>query len=185
MHNTSIHLWRVRGVCIFAILMFIFAMLKLTGCVYPKIKENPWEYIRVVYLIRENGKLKPQSWHARDRTLLSRLQATFHNEGEYVVSPKPHLSKIHRVDIKLRNGQWWILTYFPQSNDIAIMNAHNVKGTFLLKNSSPEIFFTALTNEIWNATGIVVDLNIRTRYYGELDELGENNAAYYDRHPYE
>lgn len=185
MHNTNIHLWRLRGICVLATLVSIFVMLMLTGCVYPKIKETPWEGIRVVYLVRENGKLEPQSWYSSDRTLLNRLRTIFPSEGECMVFPKPHLSRTNRIDIKLRNGQWWVLAYFPETTNIGIMNAHNAKGTFLLKNSSPEMFFTALTNEIRNATGIVVDLNIKTRYYEELSELGDNNAAFYDSHSYE
>ena len=168
----KVHWITVCGVCVLT--------LTLAGCIYPRIKEKQWEFIRVVYLVREFDKLRPQSWYSADQALLARLQNAFPSEGEYVVFPKPHASRVNRIDIKLHGGQWWCLAYFPASGHIGIMDTSNAKRTFLLDNSNPETFFAMLTNEIMRASGIAVDLHTKIRSYEEADELGNNDAAYYD-----
>ncbi|HHU15704.1 MAG: hypothetical protein PHG74_05225 [Kiritimatiellae bacterium] len=179
MQNMVKHLCCVCAAC-------ILVMPMLTGCLYPKIKERQWEFIRVVYLEREHDKLRPRSWHSADRERLARLRAAFPDGGEYVVSPKPHLSRVNRVDIRLRGGQWWVLAYFPESADIGVMEGTNAKNTFLLENSNPEKFYTTLTNEIMTATGIAVRLDTKIRSRAESEELGNNDAAWheiYERYP--
>ena len=170
MQNTAKHLWCVCAVC-------ILVMPMLAGCLYPKIKERQWEFIRVVYLEREHDKLRPRSWHSADRERLARLRAAFPSEGEYMYFPKPLLSRVNRVDIRLRGGQWWVLAYFPESADIGVMDGTNAKRAFLLEDSNPEKFYTTLTNEIMTATGIAVRLDTEIR---SLAELGDNSAAWYD-----
>lgn len=175
MKNTTKHLCRACALC-------ILVMLMLAGCHYPKIKERQWEFIRVVYLEREHDKLRPRSWHSADRERLARLRAAFPDGGEYVVSPKPQLSGVNRVDIRLRGGQWWVLAYFPESADIGVMDGTNAKNTFLLKDSNPEKFYATLTNEIMAATGFAVRLDTKVRSRAEFEELGNNNAAWYERY---
>jgi hypothetical protein len=173
MQNMVKHLCCVCAAC-------ILVMPMLTGCLYPKIKERQWEFIRVVYLVREYDKLRPRSWHSGDRELLARLRAAFPSEGEYKYFPKPLLSGVNRVDIRLRGGQWWVLAYFPESADIGVMDGTNAKRTFLLKDSNPEKFYVTLTNEIMTVTGIAVRLDTEVRSRAEFEELGDDNAAHYD-----
>lgn len=156
--------------------------LTFSGCIYPKIANREWEYIRVVYMVRERDKLKPQSWQSADATLLNRLHAAFPTGGNYVVSPKPHLSTVNRIDVKLHGGQWWCLAYFPDSADIGIVDPSKAKNTFLLVESNPETFYGTLTNEIMKMSGIAVNLRTEIRSYEEMEKLGNNHAAYYERY---
>jgi len=153
----------------------------LSGCWSPEIANEKWKYIRVVYLVRdEDNGLKPQSWHSEDKGVLERLQATFPSDGEYITSThKIFGSRINRIDIRLRGGQWWSLTY-SRNNEIAIQAPLGIKGTFALKHSNPKVFFVTLTNEIMSVSETAVDLHTVFRP-GEADVLGDNDAWGYER----
>ena len=181
MSRLLFHEWLLSWVC-FCIMTFI-----LSGClISPKIRTNKWDYLRVVYLIRdENGKLQVQSWDTQNVETLGRLQSAFPRNGKYVVAWAPYMSALNRVDVKLRGGQWWSLSYLPNTGNIGMGDTSNWKRTFVLKNSKKleaETFYTTLTNEIMRVSSIPIDLNIKY-HKGEIDSLGTNNASWYKCDP--
>ncbi len=161
-------------------------VLMLSGCILssPDIANREWERIHVIYMVRVHDTLRPRSWSSWDQTTLSRLRVAFPTEGKYMLFPKPLLSKLNRLDVKLRGGQWWSLAYFPDSGNIGIIDPYNAMRTFLLENSKPEGFYIALTNEIMHVSGIVVDLDTKFRSDEEARALGlYDDAAWYEKFP--
>lgn len=158
-----------------------FVVFMLPGCSRnPEIAKSEWDSIRVVYMVRdEDDHLKPKTWNSEDSEMLKKLQAAFPRRGELLLHSKPHLSRVNRMDIKLRGGQWWSLSYFPDSGNIGIADPNSTKRTFILKHSEAEVFYAVLTNEIMRASGLVVDLDTKIRSREEVERLGNNDAAWY------
>ena len=127
----------------------------------------------------ENDNLRPKCWDSGSREILSKLQTAFPRRGEYILHSKPHLSRVNRVDIKLSGGQWWSLSYYPDSGNIGVIDPDVTKRTFILKHSEPKMFYTVLTNEIMLTSGLAVDLDTKIRSREEAELLGNNDAAWY------
>ena len=172
------------------------AAFMLSGCMMtPDIANKDWKYIRVVYLERDvDDKLKPNSWHSKDKDVLQRLRAAFPSGGEYVPCYKPASSKTHRVDIKTRWCQWWSLRYMPRyqsppmirvydesrRNPFCLYYEFDLHYAFDFEHENQKAFFVTLTNEIMRVSGTAVDFDMKFRP-GELDALGTNNAAWYEQ----
>ena len=180
----------VQGRFMIAVFLCI-ALFSLSGCLpNPDIAKNEWEYIRVVYLVRdENDKLQPRSWHTQDKEIIERLRALFPKDGKYKISLTPSASRVNRVDIKLHGGQWWSLACFfskNRGNKTILGDSINIKDSdgqrcFFYEHKNFIVFYTALTNEIMQASGTVVNLSTKIYSYEEADELGDNDAYGYER----
>ena len=162
------------------------ALFSLSGClvknIIPDIVESEWEYLRVVYLERdENDELQPRTWHTTDQEVLANIKATFPRSGKYgSTSGKPAQSRSNRVDIKLQGGQWWSLAYLSK-DQIHFLDSNSNHSRFgTLKECNPEIFYTTLTNEIMRVSGTAVNLKINFHSYEEAEKLGRKSAAWHE-----
>ena len=151
-----------------------------SGCQPPKIADSEWECIRVVYLSHnEDGKLEPRSWCNTEHEILNRLRAEFPNNGKYLSCYKPSGSYNHRVDIKLRGGQWWSLTYkslYMTNSVIQVVNP-SFQQIYNFEHDNSKHFFIALTNEMMCVSGVSVDLFTKFN----PNELGDNSAFEFER----
>ena len=191
-HTFAIGIIVALGLCyaIYNAVLFVPAVLSVlsfahgtlgVGMKKPAIAETEWEYIRVVYLTRdENDNLYPWSWRTQDKEFLERLRAAFPSGGEYRFSSKPSGSRVNRVDIKLSGGQWWSFHY-GSANSIKMIDPNYGWSVFFYRHDNSEAFFTTLTNEIMRATGTAINLNTKFRSYEEAEKLGDKCASRFER----
>jgi len=160
------------------------ALLSLSGCVIikPDMLGSEWEYLRVVYLERdENDELQPRTWHTTDQEVLANIKAAFPRSGKFdSFVGKPVQSHSNRVDVKLQGGQWWSLAYLGKDHIHFLDSTSGWSRFCSLRNCNPKVFYTTLTKEIMRVSGTTVNVNIKFRSYEEAEKLREKSASEYE-----
>ncbi len=119
-------------------------------------RSTEWDYLKVVYLVRDEEGLRAESWSTMERETLSRLRRSF-PKAEESVSYNIGGSRSCRVDIGLRNRQWWVIAYHPHAKSMNIHDPFFPKRSFHYDPVGPE-FYQAIKEAVKADTGADVDL---------------------------
>jgi hypothetical protein len=128
-----------------------------------KIGQSEWAYLKAVYLVRDETGVHAESWRTRDRKVLKQLCASFPRDAELDITYNVPMNKCNRVDIELRNGQRWVISYFRHSGGMTFFDPVWAKRSYRLDDVGPE-FYEALTQAIELDTGKKVDFFIKVNW---------------------
>lgn len=144
-----------------------------------KIGESKWSFIKAVYLVRDETGIRAESWRTRDRKVLKQLRATFPRDAELDITYDIPMNKCNRVDIELRSGQRWVISYFHHARSMTFFDPIWIERSYDLSDVGPE-FYEALTQAIEADTGKKVDFFIKVDW-DNIKLHDELDAADYDR----
>jgi hypothetical protein len=153
----------------FCVLTMIVLLVTTSGCRtlmlgHPaKIGQSEWAYLKAVYLVRDETGVHAESWRTRDRKVLKQLCASFPRDAELDITYNVPMNKCNRVDIELRNGQRWVISYFRHSGGMTFFDPVWAKRSYRLDDVGPE-FYEALTQAIELDTGKKVDFFIKVNW---------------------
>jgi len=142
-----------------------------------KIATTEWDYLKVVYLVRDAEGLRAVSWSTRDRETLSRLRRSF-PKAEESVSFNIGGSRVNRVDIGLRNRQWWVIAYHPHAKSMNIHDPYLPKRSFHYVPVGPE-FYEAIKDAVKADTGADVDLGMEIGF-DDIEALRGRGAGHFE-----
>lgn len=140
----------------------IIALCISAGCtsVYSPtaIATDEWASFRVVYLYRDMNGIHVDYWATTDAIVLANLRRRFPT-GPFNVSFSRHGSRINRMDILLRNGCGWEVSYFPYAGALSVNSYSHEKGSFSVNNVAPT-FFDYLRDIIQEEKGVNLDYDL-------------------------
>lgn len=144
-----------------------------------KIEQSGWASLKAVYLVRDETGLHAESWRTRDRKTLEKLRAAFPRDVDWDISYNIGMNRGNRVDIGLRNGQRWVISYFEHARSMTVFDPVWAKRSFFLENIASD-FYEALTQAIEINTGRKVNFFMEIDW-DDVATLGDQGAADYDR----
>lgn len=143
-----------------------------------KIEQSKWASLKAVYLVRDEKGLHADSWCTGDREILEKLRAAFPRDAEWDISYNIGMNRCNRVDIELRNGQRWVISYFRHARSMTVFDPIWVKRSFFLKNIGAD-FYEALMQAIEADTGKKINFFMDIDQ-DDVEALGDRDAADYD-----
>ncbi len=160
----------VKFITAVVVLLVVLLLLSIPRCRsqwrwgQPDFNEAKWKELRVIYMVPQGTGdcVRAQAWSTTDVDQLARLRQSMCVQ-KATWAGKPGGTRENRLDLKLSNGQRWVMWFHQKT----LMGAYDpyAASTWWDLHVTPE-FYETLERTIKEATGVAVDIS---SYYNDND----------------